>query len=48
VIDLLVQSGDWLYVPRAQNSRLRENVSFWGSVFSTLLTAASLIILIAR
>ena len=48
VIDLLVQSGDWLYVPRAQSSRLRENVTFWGSVFSTLFTAASLIILIGR
>ena len=48
VIELLVQSGDWLYVPRAQSSQLRENVTFWGSVFSTLLTAASLIILIAQ
>ena len=48
VIDLLVQSGDWLYVPRAPSSRTRENVAFWGSVFSTLLTAASLVVLIAR
>ena len=48
VIDLLVQSGDWLYVPRAQSSRLRENVGFWGSVASTLFTAVSLVILIAR
>jgi protein involved in polysaccharide export with SLBB domain len=48
VIDLLVQSGDWLYVPTAQRSQLREDVQFWGSVFSTLFTAASLIVLIAR
>lgn len=48
VINLLVQSGDWLYVPRAQSSQLRENVSFWGSVLSTLFTAASLVVLIAR
>jgi protein involved in polysaccharide export with SLBB domain len=48
VIDLLVQSGDWLYVPRAQSSRLRENIGFWGSVAGTLFTAVLLIILIAR
>ena len=48
VIGLLVQSGDWPYVPRAQNSRLRENVTFWGSIFSTLFTAAALVVLIAR
>jgi protein involved in polysaccharide export with SLBB domain len=48
VIGLLVQSGDWLFVPRAQSSRLRENVTFWGSVFSTLFTAASLVILITQ
>ncbi len=48
VLALQVQSGDWLYVPRASSSRLREEVSFWGSVSSTLLTVATLIILIAR
>ena len=48
VIDVLVQSGDWIYVPRAASSQLRENVTFWGSVFSTLFTAASLWILIAQ
>ena len=48
VLLLQVQSGDWLYVPRATSSRLREEVAFWGSVASTLLTVATLIILIAR
>ena len=48
VIEVLVQSGDWIYVPRAGSSQLREDVAFWGSVFGTLLTAASLVILIAR
>jgi hypothetical protein len=48
VIDLLVQSGDWLYVPRAPNSQTKENVAFWGSIFTTLLTLASLIVLIAQ
>jgi hypothetical protein len=48
VLALQVQSGDWLYVPRASSSRLREEVTFWGSVVSTLLTVATLIVLITR
>ncbi len=48
VINLGVQSGDWLHVPRAQRSQLKEEVTFWGSVFTTLFTLASLIVLIAR
>jgi len=27
-----VESGDWVFVPFAQRSRLREEVTFWGSV----------------
>ncbi len=48
VINLQVQSGDWLYVPRAPRSQLKEDITFWGSAFGTLLTLASLIVLIAR
>jgi len=48
VLALQVQSGDWLYVPRASSSRLREEVTFWGSVATTLLTVATLIVLIAQ
>jgi polysaccharide biosynthesis/export protein len=48
VFDLRVQSGDWLYVPRTVRSQTREQFTFWGSVLTTLLTGASLIVLIAR
>jgi polysaccharide export outer membrane protein len=48
VLELLVQSGDWLYVPRAQRSQTRETITFWGSLFSTLLTLATLIVLISE
>jgi protein involved in polysaccharide export with SLBB domain len=48
VIDLRVQSGDWLYVPRAPQSETREQIVFWGSLFTTLLAAVSLIVLIAQ
>ena len=48
IIDLQIQSGDWLYVPSAERSQLREQISFWGSTLAVLLTGASLIVLIAR
>ena len=47
IIDLRIQSGDWLYVPRAERSQLREQISFWGSTLTVLFTGASLIVLIA-
>lgn len=47
-LSLRVQSGDWLHVPRAPRSRLREDISFYGTVLTTLFTLASLIVLIAR
>lgn len=48
VISLQVQSGDWLFVPRARRSQLKEDITFWGSLFTTLLTLTSLIVLIVR
>ena len=48
VVGLQVRSGDWLYVPRAQRSQVREDITFWGSAFSALFTLASLIVLISR
>ena len=48
VLNLRVQSGDWLFVPMSQRSQTREQITFWGSLLSTLLTVASLVVLIAR
>ena len=48
VIELRVQSGDWLYVPRVLRSQLRQDITFYGSLASTLLTFVTLIILIAQ
>ena len=48
VVSLKVQSGDWLYVPRARRSQVKENISFWSSAFSAVFTLASLIVLIVR
>ncbi len=48
IISLRIQSGDWLYVPRAESSQLREQISFWGNALAVLFTAASLVVLIVR
>ena len=48
VLSLRVQSGDWLHVPRAIRSQRRDDVTFYGTVLTTLLTLVSLIVLIAR
>jgi len=39
----LVESGDWMYVPFAQRSRLREEISFWGSVVGLITSIVILI-----
>ncbi len=48
VLSLRVQSGDWLHVPRAIRSQRRDDVTFYGTVLTTLLTLVSLIVLIGR
>jgi protein involved in polysaccharide export with SLBB domain len=48
VLSLRIQSGDWLHVPRATRSKVKENVSFYGTILSTLLTFVTLIILIGE
>ena len=48
VLSLRVQSGDWLHVPRAIRSQRRDDVTFYGTVLTTLLTLVSLIVLISR
>ncbi len=35
VVGLQVQSGDWLFVPRARSSQLRQDINFWGNLFTT-------------
>ena len=48
VLSLRIQSGDWIHVPRAVRSKIRESIPFYGSALTVLLTLASLIVLIAR
>jgi len=45
---ILIQSGDWLYVPPQPRSRWRDEVTFWSSVTSLLLGIATLVVLITE
>jgi len=46
VINARIQSGDWLFVPPARRSQLREDILFFGNILTVLLGSVSLIILI--
>jgi len=46
VFSLPIQSGDWIHVPIADRSRVRERVQFWASVMSLALSTAALIVII--
>jgi len=44
--NILIQSGDWLYVPPRPRSRWRDEIIFWGSVASLMTSVVTLAILI--
>jgi polysaccharide export outer membrane protein len=46
VFSLPVQSGDWIHIPSAERSRVREQVQFWGGVVSLALSSVALVLLI--
>ncbi len=48
VIQMRIHSGDWLHVPARRRSRIRDELTFWGSVTSFATSVVVLIILVAR
>jgi protein involved in polysaccharide export with SLBB domain len=48
VVNAPIQSGDWLHVPTAKRSQIREDLLFVGNILSVLIGVASLIIISAR
>lgn len=48
IVNGLIQSGDWIHVPTARRSRLRDDLNFVGSIISVLLGVATLILLASR
>jgi len=48
VFSLPIQSGDWIHIPIADRSRVREKVQFWSGIVSLALSTAALIVLIGK
>lgn len=46
VIAMRIRSGDWIHVPPRTRSRIRDEITFWGSVTSFVTSVAALIVLI--
>jgi polysaccharide export outer membrane protein len=45
VIRMRIHSGDWIHVPARRRSRVRDELTFWGSIISFATGVATLIIL---
>ncbi len=45
VIQMRVHSGDWIHVPARRRSRIRDELTFWGSIVSFTTGIATLILL---
>jgi protein involved in polysaccharide export with SLBB domain len=48
VVNAPLQSGDWIHVPSARRSQLRDDIQFIGGILSVLLATASLIVVIGN
>ena len=48
VLEMPIQSGDWIHVPAQQRSRLRDEMQFWGSLLSLFSSVVAVGILIAQ
>jgi protein involved in polysaccharide export with SLBB domain len=48
VIHMRIRSGDWIHVPPRPRSRIRDEITFWGSVTTFITSIAVLIIYINR
>lgn len=46
VVQMRIQSGDWIHVPYRDRSRVRDEITFWGSVVSFLSSAVALVLLV--
>ena len=46
VIEMRIQSGDWIHVPPKERSRLRDDITFWSGVLSLVASVAAMVVLV--
>jgi len=47
IFSIPIQSGDWIHIPIANRSRMRERVQFWGGVISVFTSTIIMIALLS-
>lgn len=47
-LNMRIHSGDWIHVPPRPRSRIRDEVTFWGSILSFTSSIVALVIFISR
>jgi polysaccharide export outer membrane protein len=48
MLELRIQSGDWIHVPPKARSRIRDDITFWSGVISLLTSVVAAVVLIGR
>ena len=48
ILQLPIQSGDWLHVPNAARSRVRDELQFWGGLLSFVANLVAVVIFIGN
>ena len=48
VLDMRIQSGDWIHVPARPRSRVRDDVQFWGSIVALFTSVVAAVVIIGR
>lgn len=48
VLELRIQSGDWIHVPPLPRSRVRDEIQFWGSLVSLFTSVVAAVVVITN
>ncbi len=48
ILQMPVQSGDWIHVPNQARSRVRDELQFWGGILSFVTNLVAIIVLVSR
>ena len=48
ILHLPIRSGDWLHVPNAARSRVRDELQFWGGLISFVANLVAIVIFLGN
>jgi hypothetical protein len=46
MLEMRIQSGDWIHVPPKARSRIRDDITFWSGVISLVTSVVAAVVLI--